>query len=210
MRQPVIILGGGGHARVLIDILQTHDVEIIGITLAEPTFDELFGYPVLGNDNAVYRWKPSDVLLVNAIGSIGIPTNRKLLYEKFHAKGYRFASVIHPSAIIASDCKLGEGVQIMAGAVLQSGSCIGNNVIINTKASIDHDTVVGQHVHIAVGSTIAGGVRIGDCAFIGAGSTIIQNIDIGANSIVAAGAVVIRDIKESTTVMGVPAREVNR
>lgn len=210
MRQPVIILGGGGHARVLIDILQTHDVEIIGITLAEPTFDELFGYPVLGNDKAVYRWKPSDVLLVNAIGSIGIPTNRKLLYEKFHAKGYRFASVIHPSAIIASDCKLGEGVQIMAGAVLQSGSCIGNNVIINTKASIDHDTVVGQHVHIAVGSTIAGGVRIGDCAFIGAGSTIIQNIDIGANSIVAAGAVVIRDVKESTTVMGVPAREVNR
>lgn len=209
MNKPLILIGNGGHAKVLIDILRINEQEIIGFT--DPNGDHLDSdLKYLGDDNAVYRWKPSDVLLVNAIGSIGIPTNRKLLYEKFHAKGYRFASVIHPSAIIASDCKLGEGVQIMAGAVLQSGSCIGNNVIINTKASIDHDTVVGQHVHIAVGSTIAGGVRIGDCAFIGAGSTIIQNIDIGANSIVAAGAVVIRDVKESTTVMGVPAREVNR
>jgi UDP-perosamine 4-acetyltransferase len=211
MELPVIVLGGGGYARVLIDILQLRNVMIVGISLPEPTVDELYGYRVIGNDEDVLRdYSAKQILLVNAVGSVGLSAGRRALYEKYHTRGYRFASVIHPSAVIASDCRIGEGVQIMAGAIVQPGCRLGDNVIINTKASIDHDVAVGHHAHVAVGVTVAGGVKIGDGAFIGAGSTIIQNITIGGNSLVGAGAVVVRDVRENTTVMGVPAREVIR
>jgi len=210
MELPVIVLGGGGHARVLIEILQRRKVRIEGISLVEPAVDELYGYRVIGNDEDVLlRYPANQVLLVNAVGSSGPAVGRKALYAKFRAIGYRFASVIHPSAVVASDCMIGEGVQVMAGAIIQPGCRLGDNVLINTKASIDHDGDVGHHVHVAVGATVAGGVKIGDGAFIGAGSTIIQNLSIGANSLVGAGAVVVRDVRANTTVIGVPAREVN-
>lgn len=209
MEQPVILLGGGGHARVLLDILHLRDIKIEGISLDDPVVEEWYGYRVIGDDEDVLNYYPADqVLLVNAVGSVGPATGRKALYEKFRKKGYRFASVIHPSAVIASDCSMGEGVQIMAGTIIQPGCRLGENVLINTKASVDHDVKVSDHVHVAVGATISGGVEIGEGAFIGAGSTIIQNRSIGAYSTVGAGAVVVRDVLEHATVMGVPAREV--
>jgi len=208
MELPVIVLGGGGHAKVLLDILRLMGVKVAGISLVEPTVDKLYGYPVIGDDTDVLeRYPAREFMLVNAVGSIGPAVGRRDVYEQFRARGYRFASVIHPSAIIASDSLIGEGAQIMAGAIIQPGCQIGDNVIINTKASIDHDVIVGHHVHVAVGATIAGCVRIDEGAFIGAGSTIIQNVSIGTNSLVGAGAVVIRDVRAGATVLGVPAKE---
>jgi len=205
---PVIVMGGGGHARVLIEMLELMNIEIIGVAVPDPETKRVHGYPVVGNDDAVFEFRPDSVRLVNAIGSTRQPHARRRLFERFKTSGYAFAGVIHPAAIVSSGAVIGEGVQIMAGAVLQPGCRIGDNAIVNTRAVIDHDTVVGRHSHIASGAVLAGGVTVGETVHIGAGATVIQGIAIGDGSLVAAGAVVVSNVPEGATVMGVPAKEV--
>ena len=110
------------------------------------------------------------------------------------AAGFTFISFNHPSAVLAADTSIGEGAQIMAGAVLQPGVSLGINCIVNTRASLDHDCRIGDHVHIAPGAVLSGGVTIGDGCHIGTGAIVIQNIRIGAGAMIAAGAVITRDV----------------
>ncbi|HZG87402.1 acetyltransferase [Paenibacillus sp.] len=205
--KPIILLGGGGHAKVLLDVLKRSGRTVIGFT--DPERTELTGAPYLGDDKAVLQFDSNAVLLVNGLGSTVSTERRASLYRKLHDAGYRFAAAVHPSAVIAEDVVLGDGVQIMAGAVIQPGCRLGANVIVNTRASVDHDCTVGNHVHIAPGAILSGGIHIGDAVHVGTGAVIIQNIRIGAGSLVGAGAVVVKDVSERTKVLGVPAREVN-
>ncbi len=209
MSLPVIILGAGGHAKVLIDALFESSAVIAGVLDPDPELAGtcVLGVPVLGNDNIATEFPPSEVQLVNGLGSVGTPAKRRQLYDKFKALGFCFATVVHPSAIVASDVVLGEGAQVMAGSVIQPGCSIGCNCIINTRASIDHDCIVGDHAHIAPGATLSGGISVGEATHIGTGATVIQGISIGNNAVVAAGAVVVKDIHARTKVRGVPARE---
>lgn len=212
MSLPVLVLGGGGHAKVLIDALLSASTVIAGIIDPNPLLAgaRVLGVPVLGGDAIVTKFPAGEVLLVNGLGSVGLPLRRKQLFEQFKLQGYRFATVIHPSAIIASDAELNEGVQVMAGAVIQVGCRIGINAIINTKASVDHDCLIGDHAHVAPGATLSGGVAIGNASHIGTAATVIQGIVIGEGSIVGAGAVVLKDVLAGTTVVGVPAKVVAR
>ncbi|MDD3269530.1 MAG: acetyltransferase [Syntrophomonadaceae bacterium] len=212
MSKPVIILAAGGHSRVLINILQLLKAEIIGITEMDERHSSqlIAGIPVIGADQLIFKYPPNEIELVNGLGRANSSNPRKILYEKFKKAGYSFARIIHPSAIIAGDVELGEGVQIMAGSIIQPGSCIGNNTIINTGVVVDHDVWTGDHVHIAPGATISGGVRIGCGVLIGTGATIIQGISIGDHSLIAAGAVVTCNIEAGITVMGIPARSYER
>lgn len=209
MMLPVIVLGAGGHAKVLIDSLQASRVAIKGIVDPAPDFRgaQLFGVPVLGGDEVIESFSPSDILLVNGLGSVRLPQRRRQVFDRFKCMGYRFAAVVHPSAIIAVDVALGEGTQIMAGTVIQPGSRIGCNAIINTRASVDHDCIIGDHVHIAPGVTLSGGVSVGAGSHIGTGATLIQGVSVGCDCLVAAGAVVINNVADSSMVRGVPARE---
>ena len=209
MSLPVIMLGAGGHAKVLIDALLESSAVIAGVLDPDPDLAGacVLGVPVLGNDSIAVEFPPSEVQLVNGLGSVGTPARRRQLYDKFKALGYGFATVVHPSAIVASDVVLGEGAQVMAGSIIQPGSSIGCNCIINTRASIDHDCIVGDHAHIAPGVTLSGGVSVGEATHIGTGAIVIQGISIGVNAVVAAGAVVVKDIPARTKVRGVPARE---
>ena len=210
MSLPVIVLGAGGHARVLIDALFIQNVTVIGITKPgrEQLDRTLWKIPLLGDDNEILHYSTDEVQLVNGLGSVGLPNNRRLLFEKFKKHGFTFASVIHPSAVIASDVKIEEGVQIMAGVVIQTGSSIGCNTIVNTKTAVDHDCLIGSHVHLASGVTISGEVKVGEGTHVGAGTTVIQGINIGKNSMVGAGALVLKDVPEGVKVIGVPARVV--
>jgi len=209
MNRPCLILGSGGHAKVLIDALRLNHVPLLGLTDTDPESQgtTLLGLEVLGDDVIVSQYAPSEILLVNGLGSIRSNRLRRQLYERFTAAGYQFARVIHPSAVIASSVSLGEGVQIMAGAVIQAGVRLGDNSILNTGGIVDHDCLVGAHVHLAPGVTISGGVRIEDGAHVGTGATLIQGVRVGEGSLIAAGAVVVRDVPPESTVMGVPARE---
>lgn len=192
MSLPVIVLGAGGHARVLLDALKLRKKKILGVTDMRPSQvdKKRTRAELLGTDNAVFSYDPKRVLLVNGLGSVGVPSARAELYRKFAKRGYRFLQLVHPSAVIAPDVVLGEGVQVMAGAVVQTGTVIGDNVIINTKASVDHDCRIGSHVHIAPGVVLSGGVTIGDKSHIGTGAVIVQAVSLPARTFVKAATLV--------------------
>lgn len=212
MIRPVIVIGGGGHAKVLINILLIRGNEVLGYSDVDTNqkATNLLGIPMIGDDNVVLEHKPESVELVNALGSVGLPTKRKDIFDKFKDKGFTFASVIHPSAVIASDVEICEGAQVMAGAIIQPGSRIGLNTIVNTKTSVDHDCIIGDHVHLAPGTTISGGVTIGAGVHIGVGATLIQGVRIGDNSLIGAGSLVLKDVPNGAKVMGIPAKEMNK
>lgn len=208
LEKPVIIIGNGGHAKVLVDCLRLKNVNIIGMLDKCPSSGiEVTDIPILGDDCAIFDYPSDAVELVSGIGSIGNTGLRTDIFNRFKNLGYSFRSVIHPNAIVSENCYLGEGIQIMAGAVINTGTQIAADTIVNTGAVIDHDCKIGSHVHIAPGVTISGGVRIGDGSHIGTGATIIQGVTIGERALIAAGAVVISDIASGSKVVGVPAKE---
>lgn len=207
----ILLLGGGGHAKVLIESLRAKSIEIYGVLDNNPMLigTKINGIPVFEESSFLLTHTPYQVLLVNGIGSIANPNKREEIFNTYKLLGYDFLSVIHPTAYIASDTILGEGVQAMAGTIIQCGSKIGDNVIINTHSSIDHDCEIGHHTHVAPGVTLSGNVSIGNLCHIGTGASIIQNIRIESSVLVAAGAVVTRNISEGRKVGGIPAKELN-
>jgi sugar O-acyltransferase (sialic acid O-acetyltransferase NeuD family) len=202
---PVIVVGGAGHAKVLVSTLLLQQRRVLGFVDVDPSLSALLGIPHLGDDRSVLLHQPAEVCLVNGVGSAGSTALRRTVYERFRAMEYIFDSVIHPSAVLAPEVHIEEGVQVMAAAVVQPGSRLGANVIINTGARVDHDCTIDAHAHIAPGVTLSGAVHIGSGAHVGAGATILQGIEVGPRALVGAGAVVITDVPEGVTVVGVPA-----
>ncbi len=203
----VIVVGGGGHAKVLVDLLLLLRWNVLGYTDLNPGGGDLLGVSCLGSDEIVAtRWHPEEVGLVNGVGSVRSPAARAGVFEAFSELGYTFPAVVHPAATVSPHATLAVGAQVMAGAVIQAGSRIGPNVIINTRASIDHDCEIGAHVHVAPGAVLSGAVRVGERAHIGCGATVRQAITIGTAAVVGAGAVVIEDVAPGMTVAGVPAK----
>jgi len=206
---PVIIIGGGGHAKVLASTLLLQGRSVLAFVDPKPLASFL-GIARLGDDDAVFSHSPEQVRLVNGVGSIHSTVARRSTYEKFREQQYVFESVIHPSAVVAPEVEIEDGVQIMAGAVIQPGSFLGANAIINTGARVDHDCSIQPHAHLAPGVTLSGNVHVGEGAHVGTGASIVQGIKIGDGSIVGAGAVVIQDVPAGVTVVGVPAKPVAR
>lgn len=218
----IIILGDGSHARVLVNYINEYyyywddrQEVILGLTGPEgevgPGEDrgKKHGVPVIGDDGEVYDYPADEVILVNGLGSTGDTTRRREVYEKFVAKGYRFLEILHPSANILAPL-FGEGIQVMAGAIIHTGCTVGNNVLVNTGAVLDHDCKVGDHAHVATRAVLAGGVTVGEWAHVGCGATVIQGVTIGKHSTVGAGAVVLKDVPPGHTVAGSPAVTVKR
>ncbi len=207
--EKIVLLGGGGHAKVLIDLIKTSgEYEIIGILDSQLKIDtHIFGIPVLGKDDLLpqlYKEGVNNVCI--GIGSTKDNSKRKMLYEKVRQIGFLVPFLVHPKSMLSEMTEIADGAQIMAGAIIQTDSSIGQNTIINTGAIIEHDCKIGSHVHICPGATLSGGCLIGDGAFIGAGATVMQGIKMGSNAVVGAGAVVINDIMDNSTVVGVPAK----
>jgi len=203
---PLLVIGGGGHAKVLIDTLLIQSQSILGFTDIDPGCPQIQTAYCLGGDEVISEYPTDTVKLVNGLGSVGNTEKRRTVFEKFREMGYSFACVIHPASVIAGDVSLSEGVQVMAGAIIQAGSSIGENVIINTKASVDHDCIIGDHVHLAPGVTLSGGVQVEDGVHIGTGATVIQGIRIGRNSIIGAGTLVLKDVQAGTKVLGITGK----
>ena len=203
---PIIVLGGGGHARVVVDALLASEVQVLGFVDADPEKKDVEGLRRLGEVEYIAETYKSDkILLANGFGSIGTPGARLKYFDMYKELGFHFISVVHPKAIVSPSANLEEGVQIMAGAIVQPGVSVGKNSIINTGVSIDHDCTIGAHVHVAPRATLSGAVRVGDYAHIGTGAVVIQGIEIGAESMVGAGSVVIKEVEKGTTVLGNPA-----
>jgi UDP-perosamine 4-acetyltransferase len=196
--RPVIVIGAGGHAKVVISVLKAMGAKIIGAVDSNPAThgSTILGIPVIGGDDKILNHDPASIVLANGIGSVRQPGRRAELFNLFSGKGYEFRTIIHPNCVISEGVTLGEGAQIMAGVILQPDAVIGRNVIVNTGATIDHDSVIGDHVHIAPGVTLSGNVTIGAGSHIGTGAKIIQGIAVGNDSLVRAGDVITKNIDE--------------
>lgn len=213
MKQPkALLLGAGGHAGVLVAMLAARSCPIEGLVTPEQALHgtQRHGFPVLGDDDAVLRYSPGSVVLVNAVGSVGDVRVRRQAYERLKSRGYRFLTIVHPAALVEAGAQLGEGVQVCARAVVQAGAWIGENGLVNTAAIVEHDCRLGAHVHVATGAILCGNVGVEDQVHVGAGAVVIQGLHIGSGATVAAGAVVIRNVAAGSTVAGVPAKEVSR
>jgi len=208
LKRPVIILGAGGHGRVILDLLWKLNYDVRGFSDPDQALwgKTIDGVPVMGSDDKILYFARDEIHLALGVGGIGDNSFRKNLFTFFSERHYTFPSFVHPSAIVASNVILGKGSIAMAGSVIQTGCRIGDNVIINTGSLLDHDCIIEDHVHIAPGAVLSGNVSIGAGAHVGTGSSVIQNIRIGDGALVAAGAVVVRNIEPGEKVMGVPAK----
>jgi UDP-perosamine 4-acetyltransferase len=207
---PIIVVGGSGHAKVLVSTLLLEHRAVLGFVDPDPSLPPILGVRRLGDDDEVFRHAPDRIRLVNGVGSGRSTELRKSVYARFREKQYVFEAVIHPSASIAADVHAGDGLQVMAGAIVQTGVRVGENVILNTGTIVDHDCVIGDHAHVAPGAILSGCVHLDQGVHVGTGASIIQGVRVGMGSTVGAGAVVLHDVPAGITVVGVPAKELSK
>lgn len=207
--RPIVLLGAGGHARVLVALARAVNHPVLGVcdpSLAADGVSRWEGLDVLGDDRVLERLLPDSVVLMLGIGQQARGDLRERIYNAWRARGYDFPTLVHPTAWIAPDVVLGDGVQVMAGVVIQPGCEIGDNTIVNTRAGVDHDCHIGRDVHVAPGATLCGTVTVDDGAFIGAGATVIQGLRVGAQAIVGAGVTLVRNLAPKATIVGAANR----
>lgn len=209
-RRQVVILGCGGHGRVVYDILLAageHDVIGFLDNNADLHGRRVDGLPVLGgidDTSALVRKYGFNGVLI-AIGDNGA---RRGLARRIVASGLELINAVHPFATLAHNVTLGRNVVVAAGAVVCANCQIGDSVILNTGCIIDHQTMIGEGTHICPGVRIAGRVKIEPGAFIGIGATVVPKVTVGCEAVIGAGAVVVEDVPALATVVGVPARPV--
>lgn len=212
MKEKVVLIGGGGHCKVVIDAIKKQNkYDIVGITDKKNMGSKILDVPVIGHDDILNQLLNKGV--TNALITVGSVKNnipRLNLYNELCKLGFDFVNVIHPKAIMGEEVVLGKGNVVLAGCIINSCAVIGNNCIINTGSIVEHDCVIGDHVHIAPGAKVAGGVKIGKASYIGLGANVIQGIKIGENCIIGAGAVVINDIPDNSLAVGIPAKVIKR
>lgn len=208
MTLPLIIVGAGGHGRVLLDLAHELGRDVLGFVDNNPSLwsQSCGGVHVLGGDDVIERMAPSAVELVNGVGSIAQPELRARVHARLNGLGFVFATLCHPRASVAASAHLEAGVQVMAGAVVQSGARLAEDVIVNTGAIVEHDCVVGTHSHIAPRAVLCGEVEVGAMVHVGVGACVVQRLRLGEKSLVAAGAVVVADVPAGMSVAGVPAQ----
>ena len=209
-RPRCVILGCGGHGRVVLDILvNAGELEPVGFVDSEPETHgrRMDGLTVLGSPHDLPRLK-EEIGLERAIVAVGNNGVRRALARQVEDYGLELTNAIHPSANLAGNVTLGRNIVVAAGALICAHCQIGDSVIINTGSLVDHESLIGTATHICPGARLAGRVTVEAGSFVGIGATIIQGIHIGYEAVIGAGAVVIDDVAPMSTVVGVPARPV--
>lgn len=205
----ILLIGGGGHCRSVLDCLfRLRTYGEIGIVDREPKA-QVLGVPVVGTDDDLPRlfsqgWHNA----VITIGSIGVPSRRRALYQELKKIGFRLPAVVDPSALVGFASEIGEGAFIGKRTVVNSGTRVGHCAIINTGTIVEHDCSIGAFTHIAPGCTLCGEVSVGENTHIGAGTVIRQQTPVGADSLVGAGSVIVSPIEAHVKAFGNPCRVV--
>lgn len=204
MNSALLILGCGGHGRVVADTAVEAGYEKIAFLDDNPPREEgRLSFPVLGPlsmlPGLAGEWPC-------AIAALGDGARRLALFEHLRQSRFSTPTLTHPSAIISRGATIGEGVFVGVGAIINAGARIAGAVIINTGARIDHDCDIGTATHIAPGATLSGAVTVGAGSWVGTGVSIRQNVRIGAGVTIGVGAAVVSDLLEAGTYAGVPAR----
>jgi len=211
-RQEVVwLVGAGGHARVVVDILASCRCRNIFLVDDDSSHHGCLvaGQPVVGGREcllAAARKTPE----LGVIAAVGGNRDRAQIFNWLREQELPVTVALHPTAVVGSEVSIGRGTVVMAGAVINAGAAVGANVIVNTHAAIEHDCRLGDHVHVAPGAVLCGAVRVGPETCIGAGAVVVPGVVIGAKVVVGAGATVLSDIGDGLTVAGTPAAVVDR
>lgn len=195
---PLIIIGGGGHASVLIELLREQKRTIIAIISPDDIYSrKIFtGIKRLASNEDILSYSPDEVRLVNGIGMMPNSSLRKDINQYFCDLGYQFETIISEHALVSDFASVQTGAQILKGAIVQVGAIIGKHSIINTGALVEHDTVIGDYNHIAPKAVLCGGVITQSEVYVGANATVLQNIQLAEKVIVGAGAIVTAHLVE--------------
>lgn len=209
----LILVGGGGHCRSVIEVLRTaNGFKIAGILdRVERKGQTVSGWPIIGTDELIRDLVQRNMLefLVTA-GQLGPPDLRLKLFEAIGSAGGVLATLVASTAHVADDTQIGPGTWIGHGATVNCGVRIGQNTIVNTGAIIEHDVQIGAHCHVSTGAIINGGSDIGARTMIGSRAVVLQSVSIGSDCVIGAGAVVLHDVPNGQTVVGVPAKPLPR
>ncbi len=201
MSKRLIILGSGGHGKVVADIALKSGYRQIAF-LDDANQGTVLGFPILGGIPDAPSFADGNTAFVIAIGSNPV---RRQLAARYSLP---WATLIHPTAVIGTGAQIGEGTVVMAGAVVNPCARIGAHCILNTACVVEHDNLISDFVHISPGAVLAGTVSVGEGTHVGIGATVRNNITICGGCTIGAGAVVVKDIKESGTYVGVPAGKI--
>lgn len=197
----LIIIGAGGHGKVLADnALKNGYTDICFVD--DRSAGECMGFPIVGTSADIPWLDDGKTDFIIGIGNNAV---RKTIAEKY---GVHWVSLVHPSAQIAANVSVGKGTAVMAGAVINACARVGEHCIINTRAVIEHDNIIENYAHISPNAALGGTVRIGEQTHIGIGATVINNIDVCEKCVVGGAAAVVKNITESGTYVGVPVRKI--
>lgn len=198
----LLVIGAGGHAKMVVDTARAAGFEVVGVLGREGDPEDVLGVPVVREVGGI----AADGFIV-AIGDNAV---RSDAYASWCGAGLEPVSVVHPSAVIAPDAHVGPGTFVAPGVIVNVDARIGENAILNTGCTIDHDVAIGSHAHVGPRVALCGGVVVGEGALVGVGSCAIPLARIGAWSVIGAGAAVTGDVPDGVTWGGVPARSLHK
>lgn len=194
LKEDIVIIGAGGHAKACIDVIQSTGIyNIIGYVDKGAKLDSKFNIAYLGTDDILDKYIPTCSFLI-AIGQIKNPQPRIDIFYNMLKKGAKFPSIISPHAYVSKYAEIGIGTIVMHGAILQANVKVGHNCIINDRAVLEHDVIIGDSCHVSTSVTLNGNVQVGDNTFIGSGSIVKNDVHVCKNVIIGMGAVVLYDI----------------
>lgn len=200
-RQGLILVGGGGHCRALVDVLETAQIAIAGvIDNALSVDDSLLGYSVIGKDSDLEGLRASCADALVSVGQIRSADVRMKLYSLLVQHGYRIPTVVSPKAHVSRHAKLDSGTVVMHMAVVNAAARIEKNCIVNSGAIVEHDCHIASHCHVAIGAKLCGGVVLEEGVFVGAGAVIREGIHIGARAIIGCGVTVKKNVPSGIVV----------
>lgn len=199
MENKLILIGGGGHCKSCIDVIEQEGKYIVEgiLDLPEKIGEKVLNYPIIASDNEIEKFHKQGYSFFITVGQISSSDLRSKIYNKLKALNAEIATIISPLAYVSKYATIGKGTIIMHQALINTDAKIGNNVIINTKALIEHEAVIGDFCHISTDAKINGQVVVDNSCFIGSGATIANNVKLTNNVVVPAGTVVYKDVVKS-------------
>ncbi len=209
MSTDLIVVGGGEHARVVIDAARSRPGawNVVGFADPKPCEETARRLRVqwLGSDEDVLA-RYGNAWFIIGVGAIGVSETRPAVAARYDRAGVRWATVVHSAAWVSESAQLGRGAVVLAGAVVNSGARIGDHCVVNTGAIIEHDVILGAFSQAGPGAAIGGGARVGERCYLGLGCRVRDHVCIGSGSIVGMGAVVVSSVAEGSVMVGIPAR----
>ncbi len=188
MKPKLILIGGGGHCKSCIDVIEQENKFIIaGIVDVNTSISDLLGYPLLGHDEDLAMLKLSYDYALITTGQIKTPAIRIRLLDYAKSLGFKLPTIISPRAYVSKHAKIGNGTIVMHDALINAGAIVGDNCIINTKSLIEHDAVIENNCHISTGAVINGGVIVKQGSFVGSNAVTKESVDTKENDFIKAG-----------------------